>query len=305
MIIPKRNLPGGSIMKKMLLVVVYSICSCFAYAGLMEVKLSTLWTQKGFSKPESVVYDAKRNLLYVSNIYGGPSEKDGIGSISKVSFSMKGSKVIDKPLVEGLDSPKGMAIYKDKLYVADITVLVVIDLETGEIEKYSGEKAVFLNDITVDDSGRIFVSDTFGNAIYVLEKGTFTRWLNSEELDSPNGLYAESDRLVVATWGSDGLGSMKTVSYVDKSISDLGKSKSVGNLDGLEPDGFGNYFVTDYSTGKLLLISPTGDMKTLTQQNVGAADLTYLPGKNLILIPLMNDDGLIAFSVEFQGQVKK
>jgi sugar lactone lactonase YvrE len=293
-------------MKKMLLVFVYSICSCFAYAGLVDVKLSTLWTQKGFSKPESVVYDAKRNLLYVSNIHGSPSEKDGIGSISKVSFSMKGSKISDKPLVEGLDSPKGMAIYKDKLYVADITDLIVINLETGAVgKKYPGEKAVFLNDVTVDDSGRILVSDTFGNAIYVLEKGTFTRWLTSEDLDGPNGLYAESNRLVVATWGSDGLGSMKTVSYSDKSISDLGKSKSVGNLDGLEPDGFGNYFVTDYSTGKLLLISPAGDTKMLTQQNIGAADLTYIPGKKMILIPLMNNDGLIAFSVEFPSTIKK
>ena len=39
----------------------------------------------GFQQPESIVFDSKNNVLYVSNINGKPTEKNGTGYISKVS----------------------------------------------------------------------------------------------------------------------------------------------------------------------------------------------------------------------------
>jgi hypothetical protein len=39
--------------------------------------------------PESVLYDAKGGILYVSNIDGAPDGKDGKGSIGKVGLDGK------------------------------------------------------------------------------------------------------------------------------------------------------------------------------------------------------------------------
>ena len=36
--------------------------------------LSKIWEAPGFNNPESVIYDAKRKALYVSNVNGNPPE---------------------------------------------------------------------------------------------------------------------------------------------------------------------------------------------------------------------------------------
>ena len=64
--------------------------------------------------PESVLYDAANKILYVSNIDGtDPWGKDGKGSIGKVGLD---GKIIKVDWVNGLNAPKGMGLYKGKLY---------------------------------------------------------------------------------------------------------------------------------------------------------------------------------------------
>ena len=38
-----------------------------------------LWTVEGLANPESVVFDNNHKVLYVSNVNGGPTDKDGNG----------------------------------------------------------------------------------------------------------------------------------------------------------------------------------------------------------------------------------
>ena len=73
-------------------------------------------------------FDAKRKVLYVSNIDGEPWDADGKGSIAKVGLD---GKVIAAEWVTGLDCPKGLALSDDGkwLYAADIGGIVVIDIE--------------------------------------------------------------------------------------------------------------------------------------------------------------------------------
>ena len=44
-----------------------------------------VWSAEGFKAPESALYDPDRDVFYVSNINGGPDEKNGAGYISKLS----------------------------------------------------------------------------------------------------------------------------------------------------------------------------------------------------------------------------
>src|SRR6478752_3742025 len=84
--------------------------------------LVKLWqTDTLLKTPESVLFDEKAQLLYVSNIDGAPDGKDGKGSIGKVGLD---GRIIQVDWVKGLNAPKGMGLYKDKLYVTDLTEVV-------------------------------------------------------------------------------------------------------------------------------------------------------------------------------------
>ena len=99
-------------------------------------QVSKLWeTPANLKNPESVAYASKQNVLFVSNMNGEPDQKDQNGFISKVSPSNGG--IIELNWITALNAPKGIAISNDnsKLYVADITDLVEIDIASGKIIK--------------------------------------------------------------------------------------------------------------------------------------------------------------------------
>ena len=165
-----------------------------ANAGATKV-----WEAKGFDGPESALFDADRNVLYISNVNGSPVEKDGNGYISKISPT---GEVIAAKWATGLDAPKGLGLHGDRLYVSDINQLVEIDVESGQVlKRHTAPAAKFLNDVTVDDNGRVYVSDMLDNAVYLLDGQTLSLWLQDEALTSPNGLHVEGDRLLIAAWG--------------------------------------------------------------------------------------------------------
>ena len=76
-----------------------------------------VWSLDGFKTPESVLYDAKRNVLYVTNIAGEAAEKDGVGYLSQVSPD---GKLKTAEWVKGFDAPKGLVMKGDTLFVTDI-----------------------------------------------------------------------------------------------------------------------------------------------------------------------------------------
>lgn len=267
----------------------------------VEVPLKRMWALSGFKNPESVVLEPGEGVLYVSNVDGASLDKDGKGHISKVSLD---GDMIEPVWIGGLNAPKGLAISAGKLYAADIDELVEIDLASRAVKRYTAWGAKFLNDVTVDGEGRVYVSDMLGDSIYRLDGGNFELWLKSADLDAPNGLYAEPGRLVVGAWGiiSEGFttttpGHLKTVSLADKSVASLGDGSPVGNIDGVEADGSGNYFVTDWIAGALLRVTPQGGAVMLLDMPPGSADLEYAPAQGLVIIPLMREGLLVAYKV--------
>ncbi len=266
--------------------------------------LMPVWqTEAVFEQPESVVYDKKRHQLYVSNVSGNPMEADGNGYISTVSLNGEITKL---HWLEGLNSPKGMTQVDDQLYIADINELIVVDLVSKKIiHRYSAPNAKFLNDVAADHLGNIYVSGFLTNSIYRLSNGKFERWLQSEQLEVPNGLLVEGNQLRVASWGNmtDGFataipGHIKTINLATKGIQSLGDKSPVGNLDGLESDNNGNYYATDWMAGTLLHISPVGISETLVTLGQGSADLTVLPKQKLVIIPMMKSGYITAYTIK-------
>jgi hypothetical protein len=87
---------------------------------------------------------------------------------------------------------------------------------------------------------------------------------------------------------------MKAVDYHSKAVEDLG-DQPVGNLDGLESDGKGGYLVTDWVAGALYRFSAEGKAEQIMDLNPGSADLEYIEGDNLAVIPMMMDGTVAAY----------
>ena len=278
----------------------------FAVVALMLSPMANsateLWSVDGFMNPESALYDSERNIIYVSNVNGGPTDKDGVGHISRLS---KDGKMQDAEWVTGLNAPKGLVQHGNLLYVSDIDQLVSIDVDTGEIiGTWDAQDAQFLNDLAVDEDGRVYVSDMLTDSIYRLDGDTLSLWLQDEALQHPNGLQIDGNRLLVAPWGKDLQDDFSTkvpghliaVDVTTKSISTIGSGEPVGNLDGLESDGQGNWFVTDWMAGALYHIDEDGNADLLMDMNQGSADLGVINSEAMVLVPMMMDNKVIAIS---------
>jgi sugar lactone lactonase YvrE len=265
--------------------------------------LEPAWETKQLQAPESVIYDKRTNLLFVSNVNGAPNEKNGKGFIS--TLALDGS-VVQLHWVDGLHAPKGLAIVGNILYVADIDQLLEVDINSGKvIKRHLAPQAQFLNDVAADNQGNVYVSDMLTNTLYKLAAGDFSVWLQSEALEYPNGLHIQGDELIVGSWGvmvdgfkTDVAGHLKAVSLRTKTIKSLGNGTSVGNLDGVEADGQGNFYVTDWFNGGLFKIDTQGNAEKLLTLAQGSADLDVVLSEKLLLIPMMLDNTLVAFKIK-------
>ena len=260
------------------------------------------WEFDGLSNPESVIYDPKLNHLYVSNVNGSGVEKDGNGFISIVSLD---GKMVQEKWVAGLNAPKGLALHGRTLYAADIDELVTIDINNGSIiNKFKVNDAKFLNDVTASKNGDIYVSDMFLNRIHVLTEDNFSVWIESPELEAPNGLLALENEIILGSWGkmTDGFatkipGHLKRISIKDKTIQSIGDGSSVGNLDGVESDDNDGFYITDWINGKLLHIKNSGKVSELLDLPQGSDDHEVIIEMNLIFIPLMMDNKLLSYII--------
>jgi hypothetical protein len=272
----------------------------------IEVNAQTLkkvWETTGLENPESVIFDAKRSLYYVSNVAGSPVDKDGNGYIAQLD---ENGQLVKQKWVTGLNAPKGLGIHDGKLYVADIDQVVVIDIASAKIEKsIPAEGATFLNDIAVASNGDVYISDTFGgNSIYRIQKGKIELWLKDPKLDFPNGLFVKGNDIYVASWGvvtnqetfgTDVKGKILKASLNDKKITDV--TTSFINGDGLVP--FKNGFIaTDWNAGKVFFIDNKGATTEIGSYNQGTADIEFVSNKNLLLIPQMSEGKILAFNVK-------
>src|SRR5919199_2757593 len=285
---------------------------------VLRTKINKLWeTLTDLKNPESVAYAPKQNVLFVSNVNGKPDQKDQNGFISKVSPS--NGSIIELKWVTGLDAPKGMAISNDntKLYVSDITDLVEIDIASGKIiKRFNAPGSAFLNDVASDNQGNIYVSDTGTNTIYKLDvanlgnstsSSSLEAWLQSPQLNGPNGLHIDNNKnkLIVVSLGPSSKpgGGIEVVDLKNKTISSLGKEGTTspfGRLDGVVSDASEtHYYVTDNPAGKVYAVNAdgTGYVTLIDLHTQGAADLGSIPGQSTIIIPLMQDNKLVAYKL--------
>ncbi|MFD2518643.1 SMP-30/gluconolactonase/LRE family protein [Salinimicrobium flavum] len=248
---------------------------------------------KGFSHPESVVWDDKNQVIYVSNI---GDKVAGDGFISKLSSE---GKVLDLKWITGLNDPKGLLVQNDKLYVTDNTALVEIDLSEAKIIKRTAvEGADFLNDITADEEGNLWISDTGNSSIYLKAPNEgITCWLSSPDLEQPNGLLTAGNTILVAAWGKEEPGNILEVDRSSKTIKKISK-KGIGNLDGLQKIDDESFYLSDWATGKIHKINKNGAQVEILTSAKSAGDILFLEDRNILILPMNHQNEVWWYSLD-------
>lgn len=272
--------------------------SAVVTAAAVALATGTVFKTPGFSAPDSVLWDAPSRLYYVSNQAGSPFAKDGQGWVTLVG---EDGRVLAPKWAQGLNSPKGLALARGRLFVADIDLLAVVDPKSGAIlERIPFPGARFLNDVVAGVDGSVYVSDTLADVIWRLgPDGSLEEWANGDRLEGPNGLFVRGERLYVASWGKAASdfstkvpGRLYWLDLLTGKRYDVSKAP-LGNLDGVAQASGGGWLVTDSTAGKLWRVSdPQGDAELLVEGIPGAGDIGYDPRRRLIVVPSSRADYL-------------
>lgn len=245
-----------------------------ASAGNALPNLEQAWVATGFNAPEGVATDG--SILYISNVAGEGNVKDGEGWISRVSMQ---GEMLEEKWVQGLNAPKGMAVFDGKLFVSDFDVYHVIDLASAEIENtYRVEGAGFLNDITVWQNG-VYLSDSGSARIFQIDVNGYKEWLADDRLGGVNGLTPDGDRLLIATMASGSL--FETLGARD--LTEI--ASGMENADGIALLDDGSYLVSSWpgqiwhvgSDGQTTEIHNTEDTPTYQNDLTRIGDMIIVP----------------------------
>ncbi|WP_339867855.1 ATP-binding protein [uncultured Algoriphagus sp.] len=257
-----------------------------------EVKAPTLtkiWeTDSTLTTNESVLYDASTGKIYVSNIEGQPTDKDGKGSISIID---KEGNIVTQAWVTGLNAPKGMGIANGNLYVTDIDQLVEVNLESGEItNKYPVEGGQFLNDLATYDS-KVYFTDMNTGKVHMLDGGTISTVTEGHE--SINGIAIGEDGEL---YGLDKSGLVTLNSDGTAMIM----NSTVTGGDGLVILGDGKYVASRWA-GEIYFVNSEGETLLLDTKDASSntADIGFIPEDSIILVPTFFKNKVVAYKLDY------
>lgn len=260
----------------------------------------------GFRTPESVLHDAAADVYLVSNIDGSPLALDGNGFVSRLAPN---GSVLALRWIDGgadgvtLNAPKGMAIRRDTLFVADITAVRLFDRTTGAaLGSWEVSGATFLNDLVVDFQNVLYVSDTGvkagaqgfepsgTDAVYRFNDAMPERLTAGPALGGPNGLAAASGRLILVTFGSG------AIVHIDPSSGQTSgfPTPPAGQLDGVVVVD-GSLLVSSWEGKAVYRVGSGAQYSTVVDGVEAPADIGYDRKRQRVLIPLFTTDRVLIF----------
>jgi sugar lactone lactonase YvrE len=244
-------------------------------------------TIEGLVMPESAIAHPD-GRVFVTEI--GEFGKQGDGKVTVVNTD--GST---ETLVDGLNDPKGIDMFNNTLYVADVDQLVKISLDGQhevivEAAGFPG-KPVFLNDVEIDGHGNIYVSDSGDDdgkhaGIYLITaEGKVSEIINAKSgIKRPNGLLIDGyNKMLVADFGTGDLFQLDIAAAKATKVN-----SGFGGADGLVRDTDGFLYISDWANGKVWQLNePKATPQLITDEYESAADIALSADGKHILMPDM------------------
>ena len=254
----------------------------------------------GLKTPESARYDAARDVWFISNINGVPSDKDANGFITRASGDRA---TVDTAFIAGgkngvvLNAPKGLAISGDTLWVADIDAVRAFNALTGAPIKtieLGRQGAVFLNDIAVGADGALYITDTGirieasgmthpgPDRVFRVAGTEVTEVVRFAKQEGPNGIAFDrtSGHFVIVPFGAASVFHWSPGGAKADSVA-----SGVGGYDGVEILADGRVLVSSWTDSAVHVMS--GNTLTPLIRGVpGPADIGVDAGRNVVAIPI-------------------
>jgi hypothetical protein len=281
-------------------------CACGAVIPASDAAKRPLSKYSGLSAPESVLYDAVGDRYLVSNVNGNPTDRDNNGFISVLSPS---GEITALKWIEGgkngvrLDAPKGLAVAKGTLYVADISVVRTFDARTGAPR---GDIAVpgstFLGDLATGPDGKIYLTDvgppqgefdgSGTEAVYVIKGRRAHVLAKGSDLGRPDALAWSQDGVVVSPFGADEIYRLDA----NGKRQDVTKLPA-GGLAGIVKldDGF---LVASWQTSSIYRGKLGGTFKVALAGQKSPSDIGYDTKRARLLVPHFTEGTVEAFALE-------
>jgi hypothetical protein len=189
--------------------------------------------------PESIDYDPVNNRYLIANSANGKIMKRSVnGTISQFVANIS-------------PNPYGIEVVGNTVYACCSGKVLGFDLTTG-LQVFSVNLgATFLNGITHDNSGNLFVTDFSAKKIYRIKIATQTFNVFAQNLtNSPNGIIFDepSNSLVFVNWGSSA--KIKRCSLADSSVVTI-LTTSYTNIDGIARKANGDFYISVWGTNSV------------------------------------------------------
>lgn len=267
----------------------------FLLIGLIKfTHLSAQQTIEGFEAPESIIKTGDK--LFVSNIGGAqfnPMAKDSNGFISLLSAN---GNIIQKKFQKGiLNGPKGLAVIRNTVYVADIDRIVGFNINTGNQEfELPIPEASFLNDLCSAGPNALIVSESRNNKVYLINTSSKSySFIGS--ITGANGVTYNktTNQLFACGMGSQAAGPgklyVKDLSNKDTVFTELPNSPT-GVFDGLEFVDKDHLIVSDWISfssdkGRLIVYDLKNHTNTVYSVDAGPADIFFDQTTGTVYIP--------------------
>jgi len=238
--------------------------------------------------PESIAWDAEGKRFFVSNTLGR----------SIVSMSPEGR--FSSFMSKGLNAPRGIAIWKQKLYVADENTLKIIDPKTAKLLKsFPVPQSKMLNDIALDKTGMVYLTDTAADCVLLVnpESGQ-SEAIRNRLLKAPNGIVYDMPRDQMFIVGFSKRSPILSLSTKDKSIG-IFMDSIYSDLDGIAIDDLGRIYISSWSEDMIFMI-PQEQNRFIAQfkEINDAADVFYYLPDNALIVPLFSQNKIIRISLE-------
>jgi sugar lactone lactonase YvrE len=269
-----------------------------------DVNTAVAVVSTGLATPESVLWDERHNVWYVSNINGSPLAADDNGYITRLTA--EGELMDSVPFISGtseaitLHAPKGMALIGDTLWVTDITSVRAFNVITGGLVAsidLAPQQATFLNDAAAGPDGNVYITDSgiafdaAGNVshpgksrVFVITRRTARQAVELPRESAANGIAWDAER---EAWLLVGFNSPSVYLWVPGADSVVVLGNGPGGGDGLAVLTDGRALYTSWADSSLTFFA-NGTSTTMRKGLPAPADIGYDPARNIVAVPLFN-----------------
>ncbi|QTA38408.1 hypothetical protein JYK00_02470 [Thermosipho ferrireducens] len=249
----------------------------------MKIVMSILFSIFGLFVPESIW--VTQEGYYISQM-GKLYTADG----SVLYQSRMGNYVI-----ENLVDPRGIYVENETLWIADKDRLIEYSLKSHTYKIYTPVtgSAKYLNDV-VKYNGEMYVSDTYGDTIYILRENELYPVLS---IAYPNGLSTDGEYLYIVSFTDP---ASLFVSDGNKVVKKM-VLKGISYGDGLAYDRKNDlFFVSGYESGNIGVFTRDGRFLYEFSGLGKPADLFFDEKNEILYVPDMENGKLTALKVEIK-----